>query len=64
MFLKLIRNIFNDEIKSLKHAVQSGKKDVKKGKITKDEYNIYLRMTFQYHLESILGIKIDCAIPD
>ena len=64
MIEKLLKNILNDEIKSLNNAVQSGKEKVQKGEMSKDEYNIYLKMTFQYHLESLLDIKLDIAIPN
>ena len=64
MIERLLKKFLKDEIRSIRHAVQTGKKDVKSGKMDKREYEYYLRMTFQYYLEYILGIKIDIAIPE
>ena len=63
MFEKQIKIILEDEIKSLTSAVEHGKKDFQSGELSQSEYINYLRMTFQYHLEYILGIKLDIAMP-
>ena len=37
---------------------------MRKGEMTESEYKIYLRMTFQSEVESLLGTKFDTAIAE
>lgn len=60
----LLKKIFDSEVESLINAVQSGKEQVQNGELEKEEYEAYLRRTFQFYLERLFGIKIDCAIPN
>lgn len=64
MIEKLVANYLQDERDRLNKAVQYGKEQVQKGELAKDEYQRYLRLTFQNYLEFILGMKIDIAIPE
>jgi hypothetical protein len=43
----------------LEKSIAYGKEKVAKGELTQDEYQRYLRMSFQMELEDLLGIKLD-----
>lgn len=49
---------------SLNRLIEGGKEKVRNGEMTESEYKIYLRMTFQSEVESLLGTKFDTAIAD
>lgn len=60
----LIKHFIENHRESLNRQIESGKEKVKNGELTESEYKIYLRMTFQTEVESLLGVKFDTAIPN
>ena len=60
----LIKHFIENHRESLNRQIEGGKEKVKKGEMTESEYKIYLRMTFQSEVESLLGTKFDTAIAD
>jgi hypothetical protein len=48
----------------LEKSIAYGKEKVAKGESTKDEYQRYLRMTFQAELENLLGVKLNAEIKE
>ena len=60
----LIKHFIENHRESLNRQIEGGKEKVKKGEMTESEYKIYLRMTFQSEVESLLGTKFDTAIPN
>jgi hypothetical protein len=60
----LIKHFIENHKESLNRQIEGGKEKVRKGEMTESEYKIYLRMTFQSEVESLLGTKFDTAIPN
>lgn len=60
----LIKNFMKDEADRINKNILYAKQKVQKGELDKEEYKIYLRMTFQGELEFILGTKFDIEIPN
>ena len=60
----LIKHFIENHRESLNRLIEGGKEKVRKGEMTESEYKIYLRMTFQSEVESLLGTKFDTAIPN
>ena len=60
----LIKHFIENHKASLNRLIEGGKEKVRKGEMTESEYKIYLRMTFQSEVESLLGTKFDTAIAD
>lgn len=60
----LIKHFIENHKESLNRQIEGGKEKVRKGEMTESEYKIYLRMTFQSEVESLLGTKFDTAIAD
>ena len=60
----LIKHFIENHRESLNRLIEGGKEKVRNGEMTESEYKIYLRMTFQSEVESLLGIKFDTAIAD
>lgn len=60
----LIKHFIENHRESLNRQIEGGKEKVRKGEMTESEYKIYLRMTFQSEVESLLGTKFDTAIAD
>ena len=60
----LIKHFIENHKESLNRLIEGGKEKVRKGEMTESEYKIYLRMTFQSEVESLLGTKFDTAIAD
>ena len=64
MIETVLRNYLEGVKGHLEKSIQYGKENVQKGETTKDEYQRYLRMTFQTELENLLGIKLDVEIKE
>lgn len=64
MIETVLKNYLEGVKGHLEKSIQYGKENVQKGETTKDEYQRYLRMTFQAELESLLGIKLDVEIKE
>ena len=60
----LIKCFIENHKASLNRLIEGGKEKVRNGEMTESEYKIYLRMTFQSEVESLLGTKFDTAIAD
>ena len=60
----LIKHFIENHRESLNRLIEGGKEKVRNGEMTESEYKIYLRMTFQSEVESLLGTKFDTAIPN
>ena len=60
----LIKHFIENHRESLNRQIEGGKEKVRNGEMTESEYKIYLRMTFQSEVESLLGTKFDTAIAD
>ena len=60
----LIKHFIENHRASLNRLIEGGKEKVRNGEMTESEYKIYLRMTFQSEVESLLGTKFDTAIPE
>ena len=60
----LIKHFIENHKESLNRLIEGGKEKVRNGEMTESEYKIYLRMTFQSEVESLLGTKFDTAIAD
>ena len=60
----LIKHFIENHKESLNRQIEGGKEKVRQGEMTESEYKIYLRMTFQSEVESLLGTKFDTAIPN
>lgn len=60
----LIKCFIENHRESLNRLIEGGKEKVRNGEMTESEYKIYLRMTFQSEVESLLGTKFDTAIAD
>lgn len=60
----LIKHFIENHKESLIRQIEGGKEKVRNGEMTESEYKIYLRMTFQSEVESLLGTKFDTAIAD
>ena len=60
----LIKHFIENHKASLNRLIEGGKEKVRNGEMTESEYKIYLRMTFQSEVESLLGTKFDTAIAD
>ena len=60
----LIKHFIENHRESLNRLIEGGKEKVRNGEMTESEYKIYLRMTFQSEVESLLGTKFDTAIAD
>ena len=60
----LIKHFIENHRESLNRLIEGGKEKVRNGEMAESEYKIYLRMTFQSDVESLLGTKFDTAIPD
>lgn len=60
----LIKHFIENHRESLNRLIEGGKEKVRNGEMAESEYKIYLRMTFQSEVESLLGTKFDTAIPD
>lgn len=60
----LIKCFIENHKESLNRLIEGGKEKVRNGEMTESEYKIYLRMTFQSEVESLLGTKFDTAIAD
>ena len=60
----LIKCFVENHRESLNRLIEGGKEKVRNGEMTESEYKIYLRMTFQSEVESLLGTKFDTAIAD
>lgn len=43
----------------LEREIKNGLEKLRAGELTQDEYQRYLRMSFQMELEDLLGIKLD-----
>lgn len=43
----------------LEREIKNGLEKLQAGELTQDEYQRYLRMSFQMELEDLLGIKLD-----
>ena len=64
MIETVLKNYLEGVKGHLERSIAYGKEQVAKGETTKDEYQRYLRMTFQAELESLLGIKLDVEIKE
>lgn len=60
----LIKCFIENHKESLNRQIEYGKAKVKSGELTESEYKNYLRMTLQAEVESLLGVKLDTAIPE
>lgn len=60
----LIKCFIENHRESLNRLIEGGKEKVRKGEMTESEYKIYLRLTLQAEVESLLGVKLDTAIPN
>ena len=60
----LIKCFIENHKESLNRLIEGGKEKVRNGEMTESEYKIYLRITFQDEVESLLGTKFDTAIAD
>ena len=60
----LIKCFIENHRESLNRQIEYGKGKVKSGEMTESEYKNYLRLTLQAEVESLLGIKLDTAIPN
>ena len=60
----LIKHFIENHKASLNRLIEGGKEKVRNGEMTESEYKIYLRITFQDEVESLLGTKFDTAIPN
>ena len=60
----LIKRFVENHKESLIRQIEYGKEKVKSGELTESEYKNYLRMTLQAEVESLLGVKLDTAIPN
>ena len=60
----LIKHFIENHKESLIRQIEYGKEKVKSGELTESEYKNYLRMTLQAEVESLLGVKLDTAIPN
>lgn len=60
----LIKCFIENHRESLNRLIEGGKEKVRNGEMSESEYKIYLRMTFQSEVESLLGTKFDTAIAD
>ena len=60
----LIKCFIENHRESLNRLIEGGKEKVRSGEMTESEYKIYLLMTFQSEIESLLGTKFDTAIAD
>lgn len=60
----LIKHFIENHKASLNRLIEGGKEKVRNGEMTESEYKIYLRITFQDEVESLLGTKFDTAIAD
>lgn len=58
----LIKCFIENHRESLNRLIEGGKEKVRNGEMSESEYKIYLRMTFQSEVESLLGTKFDTAI--
>ena len=59
MIETIIKNYLEGVKGHLEHSIKYGKEQLEKGEFSQDEYQIYLRMTFQQELESLLGTRFD-----
>lgn len=59
-----IKNFIENHRESLNRLIEGGKEKVRNGEMTEREYEIYLRLTFQDEVESLLETKFDTAIPN
>ena len=64
MIETVLKNYLEGVKGHLERSIAYGKEQVAKGETTKDEYQRYLRMTFQAELENLLGIKLDVEIKE
>lgn len=60
----LIKCYIENHKESLNRLIEYGKGKVKSGEMTESEYKSYLLMTLQGEVESLLGTKVDIAIPE
>ena len=60
----VLENYVKNHRESLNRLIEGGKEKVKNGEMTEGEYGIYLRLTFQSEVESLLETKFDTAIAD
>ena len=59
MIETILKNFLAHEKEMLESSISHGKELLKTGEFSQDEYQRYLRMTFQQELESLLGTKFD-----
>ena len=60
----LIKCFIENHKESLNRQIEYGKGKVKSGEMTESEYKNYLQLTLQAEVESLLGVKLDTAIPN
>ena len=59
MIETVLRNYLEGVKGHLEKSIKHGKEQLQKGELSQDEYQRYLRMTFQRELEDLLGVRFD-----
>lgn len=59
MLETVLKNYLEGVKEHLEREIKNGLEKLQAGELTQDEYQRYLRMSFQMELEDLLGIKLD-----